>query len=353
MRLKWIKWLIIPVFAVLLMSHNSFASSETIYVEKTKYSGLTSWRSYVGGAELGNQAENLTNYSQSGNYPFYVLSTQSAWYRYLWDFTNNYTVDNPDNYTGAVVTVNDILQYRSVSTTSMWSDQQYAHSVIMTFTDNTKETYNCYTGNGDINFNVSQGNGYYNAQCTFTAQKPLKSFVHRVGNTSFSSSNSIVKMGAGQGNGVYAYRGFYEGEFYKGEVPVVIPQLDGISNQIGDLSDDINNHYQQENNAVDNIENQQPPASGSAENNTTSSLLDTLGSFLNAITNLSATNCEVVLAFPAFAGGSQTVNICQNKEYTGNIVSIAGSIILVLFYLPVAFMLINKIYSEIRSFTNG
>lgn len=353
MRLKWLSLLFIPFAAVLLMSHNSFASSETIYVEKTQYSGLTSWRSYVGGAELGNQAESLTNYSQSGNYPFYLLSTQSAWYRYLWDFRNNYTVANPDNYTGAVVTVNDILQYRSVSTTSMWSDQQYAHSVIMTFTDNTTETYNCYTGNGDINFNVSQGNGYYNAQCTFTAQKPLKSFVHRVGNTSFSSSNSIVKMGAGQGNGVYAYRGFYEGEFYKGEVPAVIPQLDDISGQIDDLSDDINNHYNQENDAVDNISNQQPPASGSAENATTSSLLQTLQSFVTALQGISATNCDVTLAFPSFAGGSMVVNPCQNKEFAGNIISIGGSLLLVSFYIPVAYMLIRKIYSEIRSFTNG
>lgn len=122
---------------------------------------------------------------------------------------------------------------------------------------------------------------------------------------------------------------------------------------IESVKDAIEEQQQKEEQAVDNISNQTPPTSGSGENAQTTSLLNTLGSFLSAITNLSATDCNVVLAFPSFAGGSQTVNICQNKEYTGNIVSVAGSIILVMFYLPVAFMLVSKIYSEIRSFTNG
>lgn len=332
------------------MSHNTFASTVTVEVDKTSYSGLTSWRSYSG---IDTLQENLTNYRQSGNYPFYLLSTQSAWRRYLWNFTNEYTISNPDNYSGANLVVQDTFEYRGINNTNVFSTQQYKHSVTMTFTDNTTSTYDCYTGDGAIWSNLSGGNGYLYAQCVFVAQKPLKSFVHRIGNDAWTESNSIVKMGVGQGNGLYTISGWYSGDLYIDETPVVLPQLDNISNQLDDLSQDINDHYDAENDAVDNISNQTPPASGSGQNSTTSSLLDTLGSFLTAITNLSATNCEVVLAFPAFAGGSQTVNICQNKEYTGNIVSVAGSIILVLFYLPVAFMLVNKIYSEIRSFTNG
>lgn len=353
MRLKLISLLFIPFASILLMSHNTYADTVTVEVDKTSFNGTISYRSYVGSASLGNIDENVTNLSQNGNYPFYMLSTQSAKSRYLWNFTNNYTITNPDNYSGANLVVQDTLEYRGVNNTNVFSSQQYKHSVIMTFTDNSTSTYDCYTGDGVIWSNISNGNGYLYAQCVFVAQKPLKSFVHRVGNESFSTANSIVAMGVGQGNGLYAYSGWYSGDLYIDEVPVVLPQLDNISNQLDDLSQNINDHYEAENDAVDNISNQTPPASGSGENSTTSSLLDTLGSFLTAITNLSATNCEVVLAFPAFAGGSQTVNICQNKEYTGNIVSIAGSIILVLFYLPVAFMLVNKIYSEIRSFTNG
>lgn len=138
----------------------------------------------------------------------------------------------------------------------------------------------------------------------------------------------------------------------RGQMPTQT-QINNLNNSVNNLNDAVTDHYRKEDAAIDNINGQTPSDIGNTSSQETTSLIGVITNFINALRNLSATNCNVSLQFPQFAGGTQVVNVCQNKEYTGNIVSIAGSIFLVVFYIPIAYLLLRMIYNEIRSYTNG
>lgn len=129
--------------------------------------------------------------------------------------------------------------------------------------------------------------------------------------------------------------------------------INSTNRKLDNISENQEERAQKEDEAIDNIDNQTPSDIDDGNASNTQNIIGALQSFLSALQNLQATNCNVDLAFPSFAGGTRTVNICQNKEFTGNIVSIVGSVILVFFYLPLAFAMCRLIYNEIRSFTNG
>lgn len=103
-------------------------------------------------------------------------------------------------------------------------------------------------------------------------------------------------------------------------------------------------------NAVDDSES---AAEDNSSNTQTTNLIGAFQSFVTALTSLSSTNCNVSLPFPSALGGSMQVNICQNKDYAGNIVSVFGSLTLIVFYIPFSLKILSMIYNEIRSFTNG
>lgn len=131
------------------------------------------------------------------------------------------------------------------------------------------------------------------------------------------------------------------------------PSNSDIVNAINSLKQSQEAQNAKEEQATENIENQSPSDMQVGSDSSAQSLIGTLSSFLSYITNLQATNCNVSLPFPSYAGGTQTFNVCQGKDKAGNIVSIFSSLTLFVFYLPVAFKLLGIIYSEIRSFTNG
>lgn len=97
----------------------------------------------------------------------------------------------------------------------------------------------------------------------------------------------------------------------------------------------------------------QQAASDNSSSSQTTNLIGAFQSFVTAITSLSATNCNVTLPFPSSLGGNMQVNICQNKDYAGNIISVFASLTLIVFYIPFSLRLLSMIYNEIRSFTNG
>lgn len=105
-----------------------------------------------------------------------------------------------------------------------------------------------------------------------------------------------------------------------------------------------------------NIENQTPENTGgsSSENEQTTSIIGTISSFVSAFSNITPSqNCEMDLPFPDFVGGNQRVNICQGKDKAPDIITIASSLLLIVTFVPVAFIVLSMIYREIRSFTNG
>lgn len=111
---------------------------------------------------------------------------------------------------------------------------------------------------------------------------------------------------------------------------------------------------QKEMESAENIENQTPPSqSQTGDGAAATNLIGAFSGFVSALGGLSATNCNLTLNFPDFAGGSRVVNVCQNKDKAGNIISVFSSLTLIIFYVPLAIRLLTMIYNEIRSFTNG
>lgn len=94
-------------------------------------------------------------------------------------------------------------------------------------------------------------------------------------------------------------------------------------------------------------------AEDNSESQQTDSIINVFGSFVSAVSSLQPTNCNVTLQWPSSLGGNMTVNVCQNKDKAGNIISVFGSITLIVFYIPLALKLLSMIYNEIRSFTSG
>lgn len=130
--------------------------------------------------------------------------------------------------------------------------------------------------------------------------------------------------------------------------------LNNIRNDIQDVADAIENQNQEEQEAVQDASDEAATeADENSTNQQTSNLIGVLQNFLNAITNFQATDCNIDLAFPQYAGGTIRVNVCQYKDKAGNIISVFTSLTLIVFYLPLAIKLLSMIYNEIRSFTNG
>lgn len=332
MRLKLISLLFIPFGLVLLMSHNTNASTT---VNLTSFNGFYGYRS----------AQNTVgrNVNLTGSFPLETLTSTTSFAKELYGVGNKINFNFDTGGARYDVVARFVLSQKFDS--YYLDTPQSSKTSTWTLSDGTTQTTYC-----TVNYEYNDVDTYFVIfRCPYSGAKRPTSVSYTLGLTqgfTVGTTSPIMYTPTVTNKSVYIYSADYNYD-------IITNDQQGVIDELGNIDDTLNEQFDKENQAVDNIENQTPPASGSGENSTTSSLLDTLGSFLTAITNLSATNCDVVLAFPAFAGGSQTVNICQNKEYTGNIVSVAGSIILVLFYLPVAFMLVNKIYSEIRSFTNG
>lgn len=108
-----------------------------------------------------------------------------------------------------------------------------------------------------------------------------------------------------------------------------------------------------EDQSLDNISNQSSGDISDAENAQTTNIIGVIQSFITQLGSFSATSCNMSLPFPSFLGGDTSVNICQGKDVLGNFISVVGSLFMITFYIPLAFVLLRMIYNEIRSFTNG
>ena len=130
--------------------------------------------------------------------------------------------------------------------------------------------------------------------------------------------------------------------------------LNNIQNKIDSLNQSVQEQNEQEQEAVqDAADAAEDAANENSTNAATTNLIGVISNFISAITNFNGTDCNITLAFPSYAGGSMNVNVCQNKDKAGNIISVFTSLSLIVFYLPLAFKLLSMIYNEIRSFTNG
>lgn len=182
----------------------------------------------------------------------------------------------------------------------------------------------------------------------------------------FSRGNSTT-LSCGVGSSDYAFLQVWpEGlnttnYFYFEQNPATIDFTDNVSetllqqqiNQNQTIINQNNEYYSHEYDAVDNISNQDTSDIPNSTDQQTTNLIGVISSFITAIGGINATNCQLTLPFPTYAGGSTTVDVCQGKEKAPQLVQIGSSMLLLLFFLPLAWLLLKLIYNEIRSWTNG
>lgn len=109
----------------------------------------------------------------------------------------------------------------------------------------------------------------------------------------------------------------------------------------------------QNNSAYDAISGQDANSIDGATNAQTTSLINVITGFISAFSGINASNCNLTLEFPDYAGGTRIVDICSGKEKAPRIVEIGSSLLLICVFVPLAYVVIRMIYNEIRSWTNG
>lgn len=340
------KWLIIPVFAIILMSHNAFAVEPSVNVEFTGGAIQPYWQSSNG------EAFHNTSLSVGNN----VTYSGMTYIRVRNGSNQNYAVEG-----GSYVSLIGEVILRAHNTNgggtaiASWASGYFGMSNDTSHTD---------CGMVDFKYDLqeysqttSPNEYYYRYTVEMICRVQTAGATNPTTNFNLSttgSAGSVVASFNLRRISVFKPVGDFDPSTIISAINRLNTTIDGIVDKFDDLQDVIEQGQQQEQDATDNIENQDyHDLQGDTDNSQTTSLIGSLSGFLSAISSLSATNCNVALQFPQFAGGTMTVNVCQNKEYTGNIVSVAGSVLLVLFYLPLAFVMVNMIYREIRSFTNG
>lgn len=138
------------------------------------------------------------------------------------------------------------------------------------------------------------------------------------------------------------------------ELNAINYQTTVINQGFTEINNTINDHYEREYESIDNISDQTPSDISDTENQKTSDLITALGSLVGAFTSIQpASDCNIQLNFPNYAGGSQVVNLCQHKEKAPQIILIGSSVFLVIFALKYWNIMAIKIYKVIRSFIDG
>lgn len=133
----------------------------------------------------------------------------------------------------------------------------------------------------------------------------------------------------------------------------IINQNDTMISQNQTIINQNQQYYNKENQAENNISNQSAGDIQGAENQQTTSLIGVISSFIGALSNINTGSCDLTLPFPEFVGGSKTVTPCNGKQIAPTMVQVVSSLLLIIVFVPLAFIVLRMIYNEIRSWTNG
>lgn len=119
--------------------------------------------------------------------------------------------------------------------------------------------------------------------------------------------------------------------------------------EMSELNDSVQERNNKEYNSVDNIDGQSASDITGTDNQNTTNLIGIFSSFVTALGNASSTNCNFSGDFGNLDIGQ--LDFCHDDPPT--IVQVIGSLVLIAIFVPLAYFLVNRIISEIRSFTNG
>ena len=323
---------------VLLMSHNTFARNYDNTINVTsKLSGQ--YGAYVNGSYYRYQ--NFNSYT-----PVELLTGVSQRSKFLYGTSVSFpvTLDNKENHY--------IKLHMKFSTNGADADFYNINEHYVGYkTDNSSSSYTEFTNTLMCQVNTSQQVQikYMDVTCemTFTEGVVPVAFLFQYGTVGNFTHEVTSPIAISTGSSIYIQALDYSWSSGGGS------DNTDVVNGLGEINDTLENQFDKENEAIDNIDGQTAPSSGSGENSTTTNLIGVFSSFVTALGGLSATDCNLTLDFPSYAGGTRVVNVCQNKDKAGNLISVFSSLTLIVFYVPLAIKLLTMIYNEIRSFTNG
>lgn len=249
-------------------------------------------------------------------------------------------------------------------------------SVNFTIEQSTLTAFENPIGSPNYTFQVTAGGSVYNGSCNNTAwgsgdlwgrswtcaanfsnYENIESFSLVLGELEGNSTSSypFVNVSPASGNGPYLYDARVTSFSYT--ISSSADPLLAGQQQTTDAVNSLNTTIQEQNNkeqeGIDNISNQSSSDIEGSTNQQTTSLINVISGFIGAFSNINATNCDLNLELPDFAGGSRVVNICSGKENAPQIIEIGSSLLLICVFVPLAFVVIKMIYNEIRSWTNG
>ena len=359
--IKALRWFIIPFFAIFLMSHNVSAyTAKPISVNSVGYYGSSTAQSNAG---LASNCE----------LEFWPYVSQNGCNNSLANGSWNSSQTSLPFMTGEVFLNNKAKYSAMTQLTILFSpDQEMAgqHFMFEFDIDITNSNGNALSTNqfNLIYARTSSCNIYLNnaiyaekVNCSFVTidKNPIGQILidMDLSNYSYTSGDSFSIYVNGP-YGYDAYNDYYENPlianlsstdlFFNWSAVWYVP--DAGEGAIEDIITDWKDKQEQ---AADDVKKQSPEDIANATNQQTTNIIGIISSFLSAITNFSAGTCELPLDFPSYAGGQMTVNVCQNRDRAGDLISLFTSLTLIMFYLPLAFKLLSMIYNEIRSFTNG
>lgn len=297
--LKWFKRLLIPVLAILLMSHNTYAAELQLPVRlrsvyNTTFSSTGSDHSFWG--------------VQYGYGPM-----ESSMFRLNW---SNLSCEAGD-YLETIVNFFNVTENNSLDS---WVSSLYGGDSDFSFISATYE--NMDSSSGQIKFVI---------YC----------------NTTFSNANKFLEFGSATGGKLHIYPNEYITVIYTTRYSVVDPNagtqdiVNAINNHpapsAAEIGDAVNAPQEQ---AAENISNQSAD-DYEMESANMSSLFSQFGNFISAVNGASISDCNIPANFNHIDLG--ILNLCANP--VPDYVQVAVSLVLCMLIAPYLMNIIKRILS--------
>lgn len=312
--MKRLGYIIIPILAILLMSHNANAYSE---------------------------------FGQGFQRDFQFTSSAMVWYEYAgggWHsqepMNSNGSMAFATSNADAVRNVNRFL-IRFVSSASnppFVGGNKYVVYIPFRFCVNNPDELKAFigfTGNGFSNV-VSQEAFNVNGYCIEGHLTVL--FQPNV-------DTNAIYLGSGNDNGSVI------GEVYDGFSMVfnkatIIPVIGDDIPTANEIADAVNNQQKQETQDASDDSSAVGSSSSSDATTATSSLISVIGGFVSVVTSATPTNCLIDADLNHIDMGN--IDLCANP--VPSYIQIIGSIILICAVIPLAIILFNRFIGLFRSF---
>ena len=337
-----LRYIVISILAVLLMSHNANAEVLSIGVSPKWTNWGATWSFYATCLPGDNCLSNSFTWGTSSSNTYVADSSGVSRVKQIrFNLPNGITLESGD-YIVAEMVYN--LEAANNSNDMIFGSMQ----------SNT-------SGVGLIDVSVNRGsNAMGSIKFTFKVETTIKvtnntTYVNIASARGSVSQYNIFWFNEAAGylqGSVVNFYGTKNSTDYTGGINDLkngVTNLNNKLNQTNDKLDDIKDEMQkEENTANDNIEQGNEAADASSEDaeNATSSLISVIGQFVGAVTTASPSNCLINGNMGNFSMGQ--IDLCPNPVPA--FVQIISSLILIAICVPFALIMFNRFINLFRSF---